>query len=83
MKFFEPTGLILILVIVLIIFGPSQLPKLAKAFGKSAKALRDGADGKYDEEDGAPPKPGDKGDAAASAEAPAKEAPKDDAGDKA
>ena len=54
MKFFEPTGLILILVIVLIIFGPSQLPKLAKAFGKSAKALRDGADGKYDDEEGAP-----------------------------
>ena len=54
MKLFEPTGLILILVIVLIIFGPSQLPKLAKAFGKSAKALRDGADGKFDEEEGAP-----------------------------
>ena len=31
-----------ILAVVLLLFGPSQLPKLAKTFGKSAKALRDG-----------------------------------------
>ncbi len=33
---------VVILVIVLVLFGPSQLPKLAKTFGKSAKALREG-----------------------------------------
>jgi len=40
-----------ILAIVLLLFGPSQLPKLAKTFGKSAKALKDGIDGKFEEED--------------------------------
>ncbi|HHJ99156.1 MAG TPA: twin-arginine translocase TatA/TatE family subunit [Actinobacteria bacterium] len=28
--------------IILLLFGPTQLPKLAKMFGKSAKALREG-----------------------------------------
>jgi len=36
---------------VLLLFGPSQLPKLAKTFGKSAKALKDGIDGKFEEDD--------------------------------
>jgi len=40
-----------ILAIVLLLFGPSQLPKLAKTFGKSAKALKDGIDGKFVEDD--------------------------------
>ena len=31
-----------ILVVVLLLFGPTQLPKLAKMFGKSAKALKEG-----------------------------------------
>ncbi len=34
--------LILILVIILVIFGGSQLPKLAKNLGNSAKELRKG-----------------------------------------
>jgi sec-independent protein translocase protein TatA len=34
----------IILIIVLLLFGPTQLPKLAKMFGKSAKALKDGLD---------------------------------------
>ncbi|GAB4291315.1 MAG: hypothetical protein Kow0067_17900 [Coriobacteriia bacterium] len=33
---------IVILAVVLLLFGPTQLPKLAKMFGKSAKALREG-----------------------------------------
>ena len=37
--------IIIVLVIVLIIFGPTQLPKLAKMMGKSMKGLRDGIDG--------------------------------------
>lgn len=31
-----------ILLVVLLLFGPTQLPKLAKMFGKSAKALKEG-----------------------------------------
>jgi len=33
-----------ILAIVLVIFGPSQLPKLTKMFGKSVKSFREGVD---------------------------------------
>ena len=41
--------LLVILVIVLIIFGPKQLPKLSKMFGKTVKEFKDGM-----EEDDAP-----------------------------
>lgn len=34
--------LIIILVIILVIFGGSQLPKLARSIGTSAKELREG-----------------------------------------
>jgi sec-independent protein translocase protein TatA len=40
-----------ILIIVLILFGPSQLPKLAKMFGKSAKALKEGLQEGLDEDE--------------------------------
>lgn len=33
---------VVILIVVLVIFGPTQLPKLAKTFGKSVKNLREG-----------------------------------------
>ena len=36
------TELIVILVIILVIFGGSQLPKLARSLGTSAKELRKG-----------------------------------------
>jgi sec-independent protein translocase protein TatA len=41
----------IILAVVLVIFGPTQLPKLAKMFGKSAKALKEGIDGTLVDED--------------------------------
>jgi sec-independent protein translocase protein TatA len=41
----------IILAVVLVIFGPTQLPKLAKMFGKSAKALKEGIDGTLADED--------------------------------
>jgi len=50
-----PTELAIILLIVLVLFGPKQLPKLGKMFGKAMKDLREGMDGKEDEEE-APPK---------------------------
>ncbi len=34
--------LIIILAIVVIVFGPTQIPKLTKMFGKSVKSFRDG-----------------------------------------
>jgi sec-independent protein translocase protein TatA len=47
--------LIIVLVIVLVIFGPSQLPKLAKTFGKTMKTLKDGMEGTTEDEDDAEP----------------------------
>lgn len=44
--------LAIILVIVLIIFGPSQLPKLAKMIGDSIRSLKKASSG---EEDSPPP----------------------------
>ena len=37
--------LIIILVVVLIIFGPKNLPKLGSALGKGIKSLREGMNG--------------------------------------
>ena len=34
--------LIIILVIVVVLFGPTQIPKLTKMFGKSIKSFKDG-----------------------------------------
>ncbi|MBR2257840.1 MAG: twin-arginine translocase TatA/TatE family subunit [Blautia sp.] len=36
------TELIVLLLIVVIIFGPSQIPKLTKMFGKSVKEFKNG-----------------------------------------
>jgi sec-independent protein translocase protein TatA len=44
----------IILIVVLVIFGPTQLPKLAKMFGKSAKALKEGIDGTLADDDDKP-----------------------------
>ena len=38
--------LIIILVIVLVLFGPKRLPELGKSLGKTMKAIREGAEGK-------------------------------------
>lgn len=45
-------GLIIILVIILIIFGPSKLPKLGRSIGESLKNFKDSTkDVMIDEED--------------------------------
>jgi len=49
-----PTELIIILVIILVLFGPKQIPKLSKMFGRAMKDLREGMEGK-DEEEATPP----------------------------
>ena len=44
--------LIIILIVVLLIFGPKNLPKLGNAIGKTFKSLRDGMDGKKKDDAG-------------------------------
>jgi len=42
---------VIILVVVLLLFGPSRLPQLGKSIGKTMKAIRDGVDGKGEEDE--------------------------------
>ena len=53
MKFLGMGGweLIIILVIVLIIFGPKQLPKLGKMLGRGVKSVREGVEAGKDKID--------------------------------
>lgn len=44
-------GLIIILVIILIMFGPSKLPKLGRSIGESMKNFKDSTKGVLDDED--------------------------------
>lgn len=48
--------LLIILAIVVIIFGPTQIPKLTRMFGKSAKAFKEGME---EDEDKTSEKPSD------------------------
>ena len=48
------TELLIVLALVVILFGPSQIPKLTKMFGKSVKSFKDGMS---EEKDGADKKP--------------------------
>ena len=43
-----PTELIIVLVIVLVIFGPKRLPGLGKSLGSGMKEFRDSVTGKVD-----------------------------------
>lgn len=43
--------LVIVLVIVLILFGPKRLPQLGKMLGKTARSIREGVEGKLDDED--------------------------------
>lgn len=40
----SPMHLIIVLVVVLVLFGPSQLPKLGKSIGQTMKSVRQGMD---------------------------------------
>lgn len=55
----DTIGIIVILVIVLVIFGPSRLPQLGKSIGDTIRAIRKGSEGQDDEEKG-PASTGDK-----------------------
>jgi len=41
--------LLIVLVVVLLLFGPKRLPQLGKSLGKTVKAIRDGVEGKGDQ----------------------------------
>ena len=43
--------ILIVLVIVLLIFGPKNLPKLGSAMGKTVKNVREGMEGEDDAED--------------------------------
>jgi sec-independent protein translocase protein TatA len=43
--------LIIVLVIVLVLFGPKRLPELGKSLGKTMNAIRQGVEGKTGEDD--------------------------------
>ena len=45
------TELILILVVIVLIFGPKQIPKLAKMFGKASKKFKEGLSDDEEEEE--------------------------------
>ncbi len=51
---FEPTHLIFILVIVLIIFGPGKLPELGKGLGKGIREFKDALKGGLSKESDKP-----------------------------
>ncbi|WP_409344162.1 twin-arginine translocase TatA/TatE family subunit [Paenibacillus sp. MBLB4367] len=38
-----PTGFILIILVALLLFGPSKLPELGRAFGKTLREFKNGA----------------------------------------
>jgi len=46
-----PLELAIILGIILLLFGPKQLPKLGKTIGQTMKSLREGVEGKLEEVD--------------------------------
>ena len=43
--------LLVILVIILVLFGPKQLPKLGKMFGQTMKSIREGAEGELGDDE--------------------------------
>jgi len=53
---FQPAHLILILVIVLIVFGPGKLPEIGSALGKSIREFRQSTKDDEPKKDAAPAK---------------------------
>ncbi len=45
------TEIIIVLIIILILFGPKKLPQLAKAIGKSVREYKKGVEGKEEKKE--------------------------------
>lgn len=46
-----PVSLILIILVALLVFGPSKLPELGKAFGKTLREFKQATNGLVDDEE--------------------------------
>lgn len=46
-----PVSLVLIIVVALLVFGPSKLPELGKAFGKTLREFKNATKGLADDDD--------------------------------
>ncbi|MBB6730783.1 twin-arginine translocase TatA/TatE family subunit [Cohnella zeiphila] len=44
------TGFILLIIVALLLFGPNKLPELGKAFGKTLREFKRGANGMLEEQ---------------------------------
>jgi len=48
------TGFILLVIVALLLFGPNKLPELGKAFGRTLREFKKGANGIMEEQEAAP-----------------------------
>ncbi|MBU6145792.1 MAG: twin-arginine translocase TatA/TatE family subunit [Paenibacillaceae bacterium] len=48
MQSIGPVGILLIVVVALILFGPKRLPELGRAFGRTLRAFREGTRESFD-----------------------------------
>jgi sec-independent protein translocase protein TatA len=49
-----PWEIAILLVIVLLVFGPKRLPEMGKSLGRGMREFKDSITGKHDDEDAAP-----------------------------
>jgi sec-independent protein translocase protein TatA len=56
---FQPTHLLVIAVIALLVFGPKRLPEVGRALGRGTRELRDGLSGEKPGKHGQEPPAGD------------------------
>ncbi|HEX7057240.1 MAG TPA: twin-arginine translocase TatA/TatE family subunit [Bacilli bacterium] len=51
---FAPSHILLILIVVLLLFGPKKLPELGRAFGKTLREFKNGASGLMSDDEPSP-----------------------------
>ena len=53
------TGLIVILIVALLVFGPKRLPEIGRSLGKGMREFKDSITGSHDEQDELPARSAD------------------------
>jgi sec-independent protein translocase protein TatA len=53
------TGLIVILIVALLVFGPKRLPEIGRSLGRGMREFKDSISGSHDEKAELPRPPGD------------------------